>query len=336
MKKIILFMFLLCGISYAQFQKIYVATDTTNLKAYDGSGIVLLDKYGAGDVTGGGLFHRIDSAYAEGSFAFDYNTLDGFQWARIGLIDPSPTLNSVTVNGDANVDSLINDGGGTFAGKITSTFSGKVFSAGSYSSKIALPTGATTEMSTIAGEGSEDDFYIGYGSYIRTTGEDGRGFGLATLVEATNTTGTSTLQGGQMMTFLGTVGGTEAAVLKSAGGDATAGMYNLWLKSGANDNVVLASGAKTANLWLDNSMSGNLTDNGAEVYSAYITAGGMKLDAVFGLESGTLGWSSLFYFDETAYSKDPVVSGDATAGSKDYHLKVDINGTIYGIQLYAL
>lgn len=84
---------------YSQLLPVHVCSDTTELKAFTGSGLVLLDKYGNGDNTGGGLFHRIDSTYAEGSYAFDYSGLDGLQWARIGLIDPDPTFQTLTVSG---------------------------------------------------------------------------------------------------------------------------------------------------------------------------------------------------------------------------------------------
>lgn len=235
------------------------------------------------------------------------------------------TSGDITVGDSLTVTDLI----------LASTDGGKVFKAGSYSSKVTLASGATTEMVTVAGQGEEDDFYIGYGAYIATTGENGRGFGLATLVEAKNTTGTSTIQGGQMMAFLGTVGGTEAAHLKTAGGDPTAGMYGLWLKNGANPNCVLDSGSKVANLWLDNSISG--TDNGAEFYSMYITQGGLTPDAVFGMESGNNGWSALFYFDETCYNKDPISSSttDNTANDSDGTIKINLNGTTYYIPYFG-
>ena len=86
--KRILFVLMLYGSLFAQ---IHVVGDTTDLKLYDGSGIVLLEKFGAGNTIGGGLFHRIDSTYAEGVHAFDYPSA-GLQWARINLIDQYLTL----------------------------------------------------------------------------------------------------------------------------------------------------------------------------------------------------------------------------------------------------
>lgn len=76
---------LLTPLAFSQYIK--VLGDTTDLKTYDGSGIVLLEQYGGvtWDVTGGGLFHRVDSTFAEGTHAFDY-PYEGFQWARIQWI----------------------------------------------------------------------------------------------------------------------------------------------------------------------------------------------------------------------------------------------------------
>lgn len=98
MKKF-LFSLLFTPFIFAQLGNIHVCADTTELKNWEGSGVVLLDSYGNGSVNGGGLFHRIDSTYAEGSYAFDYAGLGGLQWARIGLIDPDPVLSSLTVTG---------------------------------------------------------------------------------------------------------------------------------------------------------------------------------------------------------------------------------------------
>jgi len=64
-------------------QGIPVIGDTTDLKAYSDKQIVILEKFGGGDETGGGLFRRIDSAYTEGTHAFDYAASDGLQWVRM-------------------------------------------------------------------------------------------------------------------------------------------------------------------------------------------------------------------------------------------------------------
>lgn len=95
--------------AFGQLATIHTCADTTELKNYQGSGIVLLDSYGGGDATGGGLFHRIDSTYAEGSYAFDYAGLDGLQWARIGILDPDPIYGALKA-ASLSLDSLISVG----------------------------------------------------------------------------------------------------------------------------------------------------------------------------------------------------------------------------------
>src|ERR1035437_7934468 len=81
-KKIILFALLATGV-YAQ-QRITVYGDTLMLKKSTESGIVLLLQYGSGNPSGGGFFMRIDSAYAEGTYAFDCTNMPTYQWARLG------------------------------------------------------------------------------------------------------------------------------------------------------------------------------------------------------------------------------------------------------------
>jgi hypothetical protein len=209
----------------------------------------------------------------------------------------------------------------------------KILSAGSYGSKLDIAEGSTVEMVTIAGETTEDDFLIGEGIYLRTTGEDGKGFGASFLVEATNTTGTPTLEGAQIMAFLGSVGGSEAAVLKTRDGDATAGMYALWLKTGANNNCVFNSGSRTAPLWVDNQCGG--THNGEE-YGIFSSTGMSRPDAWAGFETTSSGYDQLFYFDETFNSgAGTCITTDAVpGGNQDARIKVYYNGTQYYIPLY--
>ena len=98
----------------------------------------------------------------------------------------------------------------------TTTFDGLV-DLGTYGSKIVAPAGTNTELLTVALEGAEDDFYIGIGSYVRVTGENGKPFGVAATIETTNTTGIDRMQGGQFISLLGSAGGSEAARLTKIG-----------------------------------------------------------------------------------------------------------------------
>lgn len=85
MKKILFLLLLMPLIAKAQM--ITVVGDTTDLKNHAGSRMVLLEHYAAGTMNGGGFFIRVDSAYIEnGTNAFDY-PYDGYQWARLNLVD---------------------------------------------------------------------------------------------------------------------------------------------------------------------------------------------------------------------------------------------------------
>jgi len=246
----------------------------------------------------------------------------------------------ITVGG-TNTDGIKVSGTQTDGIELSGTFtnainiSGDVAKAirmGSYSSRLDT-AGATVEVCTIGAETDEDDFLIGYGSYIRTSGEDGKGFGASFLVEATNTTGTPTLQGLQSMAFLGSVGGSEAAILKTRGGDSTAGMFAAWLKIGCNTNCQLASGSLAGCLWLDSQLhgSGNLLGT---TYMMFISTDNITT-AVMGF-AGTGGHTNFLAFDSDAVAKSPVASATITGGTQDKYLKVDLNGTAYGIALYAI
>ena len=66
-------------------QDIPVYADTTELKASEERGIVILEQfggYGTYDRTGGGLFHFADSSISEGTHAFDH-PYTGKQWQRV-------------------------------------------------------------------------------------------------------------------------------------------------------------------------------------------------------------------------------------------------------------
>lgn len=258
-----------------------------------------------GDMNGG------SNTYGDGILIEDDSDISGTASLTNGLHITAGATNGINISGSV----------------------AKAIRMGSYSSRLTAVSGATTEVCTIGLSGDEDDFYIGYGSYIRTTAEDGKGFGASFLVEAVHTTGTPTLQGMQCMAFLGSVGGSEAAVLKTLGGDATAGMYAGWFKIGANTNCVAASGSRIAVLWIDSQLG--FTPSGEE-YGIFFTTGGSKPDAVMAFETTSSGWSNFLSFDETAYDQDPVGSATISGGTQDKYLKVDINGTAYGIALYQI
>ena len=141
MKKLFLFLFLSAGIFAQQTIDIKVAGDTTTLKTLDGLRPVLLLQYGGSTFnrTGGGLFQAIDSTYEEGSYAFDH-AWTGMQWARIGLIDPEPVLNSLKVN-TLSLDSLVSTGIDVFT---TTAVTDSVVISGATTDDIYFVTGNLT------------------------------------------------------------------------------------------------------------------------------------------------------------------------------------------------
>uniref|UniRef100_A0A6M3K0B8 Uncharacterized protein n=1 Tax=viral metagenome TaxID=1070528 RepID=A0A6M3K0B8_9ZZZZ len=227
------------------------------------------------------------------------------------------------------------DLGGTFsttAINIDGTVA-KAIKMGSYSARLTAASGATTEVCTIGLGGAEDDFYIGYGSYIRTTGEDGKGFGASFLVEATNTTGTPTLQGMQSMAFLGSVGGSEAAILKTRGGDTTAGMTAGWFKIGCNTNCSLASGSYSSVIWLDSQLHGSGNLSGTH-YHIFCSTDNIQT-SVLGF-NGTGGYTNFIHTDSDA-NKTPFDGGSVATntGASDGSIKISLNGTSYLIPYFT-
>lgn len=209
---------------------------------------------------------------------------------------------------------------------------GKAIRMGSYSSRLDT-AGATTEVCTIGAETDEDDFLIGYGSYIRTSGEDGKGFGIATLVEATDTTGTPTIQGGQFMAFLGSVGGSEAAILKTRGDDLTAGMFASWFKIGCNTNCQLASGSLSGVIWLDSQLHGSGNLNGTH-YHIFCSTDNIQT-SVLGF-NGTGGYTNFIHTDSDA-NKTPFDGGavDTDGGDSDGSIRISLDGTTYLIPYFT-
>lgn len=172
---------------------------------------------------------------------------------------------------------------------------------------------------------SDDDSSWRYsgGLYIKGTGSGTKVLGLGLQSEYNGTVGADRLQGMASIALLG--GGSEAAKLLTLGGDTTAGMYAGWFKVGANTSCVVDSGSRVAALWVDNQM--NCVCSGEE-YAVFITCGGSKVDAVFGLETTSSGWTHLFSFDDTAYDQDPVsaLACDTDGGNSNGSLKIALNG----------
>ena len=327
MKKLLFSFILLFTLPiYGQYDYLEILADTIELAQYDGSGVCLLEKFGAGDNNGGGIFIRQDSAYTEGTNAFNY-PYDGYQWVRLGWTD---LRGSGTVNiapSGAHTDNVID-----FT-DVTINYTGSSGPAwlrgGTYGSPVTNADEDQSGMIRFYGETSANGTSYDRGVFValKTTGTKAI-FPIAGLAEILAQTGEGPTKAmaGQFIVGLH----TATSKLDSSTGS-TDGMFASWLKVYSVSGSVADATSRIAAIWLDNSVGG--TVNG-EHYSAFITSGGIKPDAVFGLETGA-GWDALFYFDETAYDEDPVVSGDHTSGSKDYGLRINLNGTNYLIQLYA-
>ena len=203
---------------------------------------------------------------------------------------------------------------------------------GTYDSPILNADEDQSGFIRLYGETSADGASYDRGLFIclKTTGLKGI-FPIAGLAEIKAQTGVgpNKAQAGQFTVLLQ----DATSKLATLGGDATAGMYAIWAKVGGHGSAEASSGSRIAALWLDNQLQGSVL---GEEYACFITTGGTKPDAVFGFETTGAGWANLFSFDETSFDQEPIASGDKTGQSKEYWLKVDLNGTAYGIQLYTI
>lgn len=208
--------------------------------------------------------------------------------------------------------------------------------AGTYGSPVSSSDAGQSGMIRLYGlsTATSDDESSGYYdrgifAYNRTDGSKGI-FPIAGLAEVRTTSGQGPVaaMASQFIVGLHTAG----AKLDSTA-SVTDGMFASWLKVYSVVGSVADATSRVAPVWIDNQMSGTVS---GEEYGMFITAGGTLVDAVMGFETTSSGWDSFLYFDETAYDQKPVVSGDVDDGSSDYYLRVNLNGTMYGIPLYAL
>ncbi len=209
--------------------------------------------------------------------------------------------------------------------------------AGTYGSPVSSSDPHQSGMVRLYGSNSAitDD---GTGFYdrgifvnLQVTGNKGA-FPIAGLIEVRNVgseAGPTSVMAGQFIVGLHTSTSKLAATVGSDDG-----MFASWFKIYSTSGSVAASTSRVAAIWLDNSMGGTVS---GEHYSAFITSGGAaKPDAIFGFETGA-GWEALFYFDETAYDKDPISNlGAKNEVNSDKSIKIDLNGTVYYIPIFVV
>jgi len=208
--------------------------------------------------------------------------------------------------------------------------------AGTYASPVASSDPHQSGMIRLYGsnDSTTDD---GTGFYDRIifansqiTGNKSA-FPISSLVEIRDVganDGPVAAMAGQFIAHMTTAGSKLAATAT-----VTDGMFGMWTKVASVVGSAAAATSRVAPIWIDNQMCGTVS---GEEYGIFATTGGTVPDAFVGFETTSSGWESLFYFDETASIHPPVISGDTSATSADYHLRVNIDGTMYGIQLYAL
>ena len=203
--------------------------------------------------------------------------------------------------------------------------------AGTYTSPVTNASESQSGLIRLYGATTAGGTSYDRGIFVclQTTGVKGI-FPIAGLAEvkAQAGVGPSKAQAAQFITMLQ----DDTSVLATIGADTTAGMYAAWLKVGSVTGSVASSGSRVAAVWLDNQMSGTVS---GEEYTIFSTTGGTKPDAWAAFETTSSGWSNFLAFDETSYDQDPVVSADITGSTKKY-LKVDFNGTAYGIHLWSV
>lgn len=320
-------------------QDIPIIGDTTDLKNHTQKQIVILSHFGGGDETGGGLFRRIDSTYAEGTNAFNYAALDGLQWVRmqymgdeqgaftdlsaIGTVDIAPV--------GAHTDHVID------FSDVVLDYSGSsgpvMIRAGTYGSPVSSSDPHQSGMIRLYGsnDAATDDgtgFYDrGLFVYLRTDKAKGI-HPIAGLAEVRTTAGDGPVEvmGGQFIAGLHTSG----AKLNAGGW----GMFGTWNKIYSESGSDAEAGTKVAAIWLDNEMNGTVS---GEEYTIFATVGVGKPDAFIGFENGASGWENFLYFDETAYDEDPISNlGAKNEVNSDKSIKISLNGTTYYIPIFVV
>lgn len=128
---------------------------------------------------------------------------------------------------------------------------------------------------------------------------------------------------------------TVAGTLEDRAGDATAGAHNLWAKFSADlASATIESGARIAPVWSDIQVN-NGDVSAEEVFHFFGSAGGSRARAFLYLEDQQ---SKYFFESDSALGEAMLASsGYETTQSNDPggYLKVNLNGTIYGIPLMS-
>jgi len=126
----------------------------------------------------------------------------------------------------------------------------------------------------------------------------------------------------------------SGGTLEDRNDDATAGAHCFWGKFGANlSNCTIEAGARIAPFWSDIQVN-NGDVSGEEVFHFFASAGGSRARAMLRIE----GHSVYFLESDAGLDDQMAVStgyADTQSATPAGYLKVNLNGTIYGIPLMA-
>lgn len=224
---------------------------------------------------------------------------------------------------------------------VTLNFSGSsgpvMIRAGTYGSPVTSSDSGQSGMIRLYGKNtattdSETSGYYDRGIFValQNTGSKGM-FPISALAEVRTESGNGpvAVMAGQFICNMITSG---AKLDETIGVN---GMYGAWFKITSTDGATTHASSRKAAVWLDNQMIGNNAVPGEE-YTIFATTGGLKPDAFIGFETTSGGWSNFLSFDETAFDQDPIVSATIDSNTQNRYLKVDLNGTAYGIALFEI
>ena len=269
---------------------------------------------------------------------------------------PTLTLAGATkINLDGPVDvsgAIVCDSSETTGLSMNGTYTGNVID---FSNATIAPTGSNGPCLIRAGTYASpvdlgvDEDQSGMIRLYSTTQAGGTSYdrGIFVCTKTTNTKGVFPISGLAEVNAVATGDGpnkvqaaqfiahmnSATAKLATLGGDATAGMYGAWLKVASESGSVAASGSRVAAVWVDNQMNGTVS---GEEFGIFASCGGSKVDSFIGFNTTSSGWTNFLSFDDTSYDQDPVGTATISGGTQDKYLKVNLNGTAYGLALYAI
>lgn len=193
----------------------------------------------------------------------------------------------------------------------------------------SMESDALTGWIAIAGDLDRGD--LQYATYFQANGVNADakilGHGMTIIIESGGDT--DRLQNGQFHQIV-----QSGATVNSRSGDPNAGLHNVHGKVQGDVGATWSSGCRVAPFWSDIQINGNDV-KAEEVFHFFGSAGGSHARAFLYME----GQQPVYFLEtDTALGEEMLASsGYATTQSNDPdgYLKVNLNGTVYGIPLMA-